>query len=131
MKQWEGTGRARVAVGNVIAMSSFSDGFMTWKPKDPDNTWYLLVGIGVYNASKSTLHVNPNFVTLICNKRAFNPDINTYSIDNYLDAIDLQPDTYTAGWLLFLVPKAETYTLVYEGMFDKTVKKEIIVTETK
>ena len=43
----------------------------------------------------------------------------------------VQPETYTAGWLLFLVPKADTYTLVYEGMFDKTVKKELIVTEIR
>lgn len=131
MKEWEGTGKARVAVSDVIAMSSFSDGFTTWKPKDPNNTWFLLVGVGVVNASQSTLHVNPNYATLICNNQAFNPDINTYSMNNYLDAIDLQPGTYTTGWLLFLVPKAETYTLFYEGMFDKTVKKEIIVTKIK
>lgn len=131
MKQWEGDGSARVAVSNVIAMSSFNDGFTTWRPKDPRNTWYLLIGIGVVNASNSTLHVNPTYVTLICNNQVFNPDTNTFAINNYLDATNLQPGTYTTGWLLFLVPKAETYTLVYEGMFDKTVKKEIVVTETK
>lgn len=131
MKTWEGTGKARVAVSNVIAKSSFNDGFTTWKPEDPENTCFLLVGVGVYNASSSTLHVNPNYVTLICNNQVFNPDINTYSMDNYLDAIDLQPGTYTTGWLLFLVPKAEAYTLIYEGMFDTTISKEIIITERK
>ncbi len=78
MKEWEGTGSARVAVSDVIAMSSFNDGFTKWKIKDPENACYLLTGIGVFNASNSTLHVNPNFVTLICNNRAFNPDIKTY-----------------------------------------------------
>ena len=135
MKTWEGTGSARVSVSEVIAMSSFYDGYRTWRPKDPENYWYLLVDVAVLNASQSTLHVNPNFVTLICNSRVFNPDTNTYALDNYLDAIDLQPDTYTSGWLLFLVPKSETHTLrhtlVHQGIPDNVVKKEIVVTETR
>jgi len=131
MQAWEGTGKARVAVSNVIAMSSFSDGFTTWEPEDPKSTCFLLVGVGVYNGSNSTLHANPNYVTLICNNQVFNPDLKTYSLDNYLDAVDLQPGTYTTGWLVFIVPKAETYTLIYEGLFDSAVKKEIVVTQTK
>ena len=131
MKTYEGTGLARVAVTDVIAQSSFYDGFTTWRPSDPQNTWFLRIGVAVANYSNSSIHVNPNFITLICNGRTFNPDIQTYSMNNYFDAIDLQPGTYTAGWLLFLVPKNDSYTLVYEGMFDTTVKKEIIVTEVK
>jgi tetratricopeptide (TPR) repeat protein len=131
MKTYEGEGAARVAVSDVIAQSSFSDGFTTYRPSDPESTWFLIIGVGVANYSKSTIHVNPNFVTLICGNRIFNPDINTYSMNNYLDAINVQPGTYTAGWLLFLVPKANTYTLVYEDMWDKTVKKELVVTEIR
>jgi len=131
MKSYEGEGSARVAVAEVISQKSFNDGFTTWTPKSKDS-WYLLVAVVVANSSSSTLHVNPNFVTLICDKRAFNTDINSYAIrGEYLDAIDLQPGTYTSGWLLFLVPKADSYTLVYEGIFDKPVRKEIVVTQTK
>ncbi len=131
MRTYEGSGSARVAVVGVIARSSFYDGFTTWRPDDPENVWFLHVGVVVKNSSNSSIHANPSYITLICKGQVFNPDLKTYSMDNYFDAIDLQPDTHTFGWLLFLVPKADSYTLVYRGAFDSTIRKELIVTEKR
>jgi len=130
MSTFEGEGSTAIAVSDVIAQSSFYDGFTTWTPENPD-AWYLLVAVHAMNISQSSLHVNPHYITLIHNNYVYNPDMNTYSMDNFFDAKNLQPDTRTSGWVVFLVPKADSYTLVYEGMLDRVVKKEIIVTEVR
>jgi len=130
MKTFEGEGSAMIAVSDEIAQSSFNDGFNTWTPNDPD-AWYLLVAVHAMNSSQSSLHVNPHYITLIHNNYVYNLDMHTYSMDNFFDSKNLQPGTRSSGWLVFLVPKANSYILVYEGAFDRIVKKEIIVTEVR
>jgi len=131
MKEWSGSGAARVSVTDVIAQGSFYDGFSTWRPNDPKKYWYLKIHVGVLNTSSETIHANPLHFTLLVGNHTINPDDLTFSMDAYFDAIDLQPDTYGSGWLLFLASKAEEYTLVYEGPFDEVVRQKIVVTQTK
>jgi len=131
MRLFEGNGKVGVSAEKVISQSSFNYGYSMQKLEDPKNTCFLLVKLAVKNISDSTVHVNPNYITLVVDKFVYNPDVKTYSMDNYLEGINLRPDTITAGWVVFIVPKAESYTLVYEGSFDKVIEKEIYVTKTK
>jgi tetratricopeptide (TPR) repeat protein len=129
MKSWEGTGSARVAVPEVIAQSEFSGGYRTYIAE----SWaqFLRVNVRVLNNSQSRIHANPRNITLLCGNRVYNLDSIGYSMSDYFQATDLQPGTYTSGWVLFCVPKRESYILVYEGFLDETVKKEIVVTKTR
>lgn len=63
--------------------------------------------------ARESHHANSTNFTIMHQNRIYNYEMETYSMNNYFEVINLQPDTYTTGWLLFLLPKAEKYTLIY------------------
>jgi hypothetical protein len=70
------------------------------------NSKYILVGVTVTNIGNDTVHVNPHNFTLVSTTGAtVAHDMATYSLGNYLDAVDIEPGTYTSGWLAFLTTK--------------------------
>jgi len=129
MQNYAGDGSARVAVSQVIAQSTFHTGYSTVRLNNPDRDQFLLVSVAVENNSEEVIHANPLNFTLVTEGYTMNPDENLYSMSNYFDATDLQPGAYTMGWLLFIAPKSETYTLVYQSWYDDAIRKLIVVTE--
>lgn len=119
MREFSGEGLIEILVRHVIS-------------KSPSSGYYwLYVWTIVRNLSDITVHANPTYFTLICENRVYNPHINTYSLKEYFDAVDLYPITYTAGWLLFYVPKASSYTIVYDWFLGKPISKKIVITEKR
>ncbi len=119
MREFSGEGLIEILVRHVISKSA-SSGY-----------YWLYVWTIVRNLSDITVHANPTYFTLICENRVYNPHINTYSLNEYFDAVDLYPITYTAGWLLFYVPKASSYTIVYDWFLGKPISKKIVITEIR
>jgi len=109
MREFSGEGLVEILVGHVISENA-----------DSCHYW-LYVWSRVRNLSEITVHANPTYFTLICENRVYNPHINTYSLKEYFDAVDLYPITYTDGWLLFYVPKASSYTIVYDWFLGKPI----------
>jgi len=95
---------------------------------DPKNYTYLRLAINVKNFGSDVIHVNPLYVTIQDSSgRAYTTESATYSLSNYLDAVNLQPGSYTDGWLAFIVPKSDhELTLIYAST-DGSVSKRIYV----
>lgn len=125
MDTYTGNGSVQIAIQKDITKSR-TVGYRY--VLDPDNYQFIRLALFVKNVGFTEQHANPNYVTLVDSKgRTYNPDDATYGLGNYFDATDLQPNTYTSGWLAFIVPKAEKeLTLVYSS-FSDTVKKEFYV----
>jgi len=119
MREFSGEGLVEILVGHVISENA-----------DSGHYW-LYVWSRVRNLSEITVHANPTYFTLIFENRVYNPHINTYSLKEYFDAVDLYPITYTDGWLLFYVPKASSYTIVYDWFLGKPISKKIVITEKR
>jgi hypothetical protein len=86
------------------------------------------VGVSAYNQGESTEHVNPIFIALSTpNGITHNTDMETtFTLDNYLEAIDLPSQGRSSGWLIFLMSKEPYYTLHYDG-FLSSIDKKIVV----
>jgi tetratricopeptide (TPR) repeat protein len=125
MKKYEsGTGPIAIAA-EVKITETFNDGYTTYYSKDK-KSWYVRIHVSAANNGNRTEHVNPHHFTLITpGGYTINVDDNTYSLSNYFDATDLQPNTYTSGWLVFFAPKADYYRLQFESMTSKVSKKII------
>lgn len=66
---------------------------------------YIVFLVGVRNTALDSVHVNPYNFTLVSTTGATVPhDSATYSFDNSLQAVDIRPDAYTSGALVFKVP---------------------------
>ncbi len=86
------------------------------------------MGVSAYNQGESTEHVNPIFIALSTpNGITHNTDMETtFTLDNYLEAIDFPSQGRSSGWLIFLMSKEPYYTLHYDG-FLSSIDKKIVV----
>jgi len=109
----------------VKTTNTFNDGYSTHYSTDGKG-WFVWVGVNAANNGTETSHVNPNYFTLSTpNGYTTNVSTLTYSKSNYFDATDLRPNTYSTGWLIFFIPKADYYTLSYDSL-DSFVEKKIV-----
>ncbi len=125
MEIWEGTGNFQIAVHSITERSrcvSYSCVL------DPANWDYVQLSVGVLNVGDDSIHVNPNHVTVQSSDGfTYTHETETYSLGNYLDAINLLPGGSTNGWLVFILPKTEhEFTLIYANS-DGLVMKPIYV----
>jgi len=77
---------------------------------------FLLVQVGVVNGSTSTIHVNPNNVTLASCGQESPPETATYSISNHLPAVNVGPGNNAQGWLAFAVFPDCKHVLYYRSL---------------
>lgn len=127
MKQYEvGTGAVGIAVGDVKRTSRVNGDFGYYNyVTDPKNDQFLWLWIGAKNYGSGTCHVNPNDFS-VTSPDGYTANYDTSSFNTkYLDATDVPPRSYVAGWLIFIVPKAEKYVLHYDG-WGGSVNKDII-----
>jgi len=125
MKKYEyGTGVVGIAVGETKRTTRVNGDFGYYNYiKDPQKAQFLWLWIGAANAGNTSVHVNPN------DFRVTTPDGYTANYDtasfntNHLEATDVPPDSYVSGWLIFIVPKADQYTLHYNGWGGSVTKK--------
>ncbi|MCL5036948.1 MAG: DUF4352 domain-containing protein [Chloroflexi bacterium] len=122
MKRYEqGIGPEEVAVTR-INISKWESGYTAG-----ENCQFVAMGINVLNTGDSTTHANPNYFTLSTpDGYTVNPDTDTtYGLSRHFDAIDLSPNSYTYGWLIFHIPIKDYYILHYKT-YDSSVDKKII-----
>jgi tetratricopeptide (TPR) repeat protein len=128
MKKYEyGLGAVGIAVGETKTSSRVDGDFGFYHYViNPQNEQYLWLWIGANNKGTSTVHVNPNDFR-VTSPNGYTANYNEASFDvKYLDATNIPPNSYIAGWLIFLVPKADNYVLHYNGL-GGAVTKEIIL----
>jgi tetratricopeptide (TPR) repeat protein len=105
-----------------IKMSKSTDSHIALK-----NNRFVYIGIATRNNSTGIIPVNPNDFTLSTSDGyTVSHDSDTYSLDNYFDAVDLPSSGTTSGWLIFCLPKDTQYTLHYNGFEDKFDKKIVV-----
>lgn len=111
----------------VKSTSRVNSGYGTYRyATDPKNDHFVWLWINAGNGGSSTVHVNPNYFTLSTpGGYTANYNETTFWV-NYLEATDIPPDKFTSGWLIFFVPKADSYTLHFRGI-DGAVNKEIVL----
>ncbi len=104
--------------------NTFSTGYSNYT-SDGEH-WYVWLYVNAKNKGTEISHVNPNYFTLSTSKGyTRNIDKITYSKSNYFDAIDLRPNTYSSGWMIFYIAKSDYYTLSYDSL-DSFVEKKIV-----
>ena len=123
MKKYEsGAGPMSVAA-QVKITETFNTGYTTYYSKDKKGC-FVRVHVNVANSGTGSEHVNPLYFTLSTpGGYIVNTHEAMYSLSNSLDAMDLQPNTYTSGWLVFYAPKADYYMLHFESLSSKVNKK--------
>jgi uncharacterized protein DUF4352 len=119
-------GKGPVAIGvDVKIQETFNDGYTIHSSKD-GKSQFVLVFVEAHNTGTDKVHVNPTYLTLSTpDGMTVNPDKLTYSLDNHLEAIDIQKDSYTSGWVIFFAPKTEYYKLNYSSL-DSEITKKIV-----
>lgn len=120
------TGEGSVAIGVDVKISkTFNDGYTTYSSKD-GKSHFVKIFVHAENTGSDSTHINPNYFTLSTpGGHTVNVDNVTYSLSNYLDAIDIGANKYTTGWLIFFAPKADYYKLEYNSL-DSSVTKKIV-----
>lgn len=127
MKKYEiSTGSVGIAVGEVKTSSRVYGDYGHYRyVKDSQSDQFLWLWIGAANHGTKTVHVNPNDFT-VTSPDGYTANYDQTSFDTkYLEATNVPPNSYTSGWLIFIVPKADKYTLHYRG-FGGSATKEII-----
>jgi hypothetical protein len=125
MQYFSGDGDVQIAVFKDI-LKSRTVGYRY--VIDSKNDHFIRFGIAVKNVGSSEHHVNPNHVTIQDSSgMTYTPDTATYGLSNYLDAVNILPGAEAAGWLAFIVPKAEKELTVIYSSFDGIVTKKIYV----
>lgn len=125
METYTGSGDIQIAVSKDIKKSR-TVGYRY--VLDPENYQFVSFVLFAKNTGYLSEHVNPNYVTVIDESyRSYNYDQATYNYGNYFDSTDLQPNTYTDGWLAFILPKSHhKFTVVYNDG-SNVIRKEIYV----
>ena len=91
------------------------------------NKQYVSIPVLVYNTGYTSASTNPNYITVIGGSRTYSYDTATYSWSLPFEAVDLQPNTYTSGFIVFVLPEDEhVFTVVYDNGYD-LIKKDIYV----
>lgn len=89
-----------------------------------ENSTFVLVYVSVKNLSLDREHANPNNFTLSSpGGQTSAPHIETYGLNNYFDAVDLRKGQSTSGWLVFIMPQADMYTLNYSSFYADAAKR--------
>lgn len=124
MQYYEGNGDVKVAVnGKAVRSNCVSYSCVN----DPKNYSYVRIGVAVKNEGSDVIHANPNYITIQDSSgRTYTHESETYSLGNYFDAVNLQPDSYTDGWLAFILPREHEFLLIYASS-DGAVAKKIYV----
>ncbi len=124
MQYYEGNGDVKVAVnGKVVRSNCVSYSCVN----DPKNYSYVRIGVAVKNEGSDVIHANPNYITIQDSSgRTYTHESETYSLGNYFDAVNLQPGSYTDGWLAFILPREHEFLLIYASS-DGAVAKKIYV----
>lgn len=119
-----GIGGIKIAA-EVKVTETFYDGYTTHYSTD-GNGQFVRIFVNVRNSGNERVHVNPGYFQLSTTS-GYTTEIEkyTYSLSNYLEGIDLSPNTRTSGWLVFFMPKADFYELEYCSL-DSVVKKKIV-----
>ncbi|MBV1734255.1 MAG: DUF4352 domain-containing protein [Candidatus Desulforudis sp.] len=122
-----GTGPVGIAVTEAKSTSGVNSSYGTYRSAtDPNKSHFVWLWINACNGGGSTVHVNPNYFTLSTpDGYTANYNETTFWV-NCLDATDVPPDKYISGWLIFFVPKADSYTLHFRGI-SGAVNKEIVL----
>lgn len=126
MKQYEfGSGVVGIAVTNVKGTSRVDGSSFYYYVEDPKNSQYLWLYINALNKGTRAVHVNPNDFT-VTTPGGYTANYNKASFQTkYLEATNIPSGAYSAGWLIFLVPKADKYFLHYNGL-GGSVTKQIV-----
>jgi len=62
----------------------------------------LRLSVSIWNRTSSTRHTNPNNFTLVTvTGQSLSVSTDTYGLTGYFDAVDLQPNTKSSGYLIF------------------------------
>jgi len=86
----------------------------------------LRIKVAVVNDSNISIHVNPlHFTVIDFKRRTYNLDSHTFGLDNYFDATDLLPDTYTDGWLEFDIASETPRYIVYDDGFSPIIQFDL------
>lgn len=122
-----GTGVVGIAIGETKTSSQVNGDYGFYRyVKDPQHDQFLWLWIGALNTGSRSVHVNPNdFRITSTGGYTANYDQASFNV-KYLEATNVPPNSYSAGWLIFIVPKADNYVLHYNGL-GGSVMKEIIL----
>lgn len=121
MSIYEGDGKVKIAVVEVKLKQSTGD-HVAGK-----NGTFVYTLVSAKNFGNSIIHVNPNDFTLSApDGETVSHDTDTYTLSNYLDAVDLRPGNSTSGWLIFYTTKTSNYTLNYQGFYGTATKSIFI-----
>jgi hypothetical protein len=125
MQYFTGDGDVQIAISKDI-LKSRTVGYRY--VMDSKNDHFIRFGIAVKNVGSGEHHVNPNHVTVQDSSgMTYTPDMATYGLSNYLDAVNILPGAEAAGWLAFIVPKTEKELTVIYSSFDGIVTKKIYI----
>jgi hypothetical protein len=117
------TGKGSVSIAVKVEIS---ETFLGYSSKDK-KSWFVKVFINSKNLGNSLENVSDTHFTLATpNGYIVPPSELTYASFNELKPfkeINLQPNTYSSGWLIFFVPKAENYILYFDNGKSKVEKK--------
>ena len=76
----------------------------------------LKLYVWIKNISSNARNANPNYFTLVSvQERSYSVSTDTYGLSSSFDAVDLQPNTETSGYIIFDtfdLPKKLMYSLV-------------------
>lgn len=119
MRNWEGYG-VKIAVTRALKQHSVG-----YHYANGDGT-FVLLDIAALNDSSSMAHVNPNDFTLSDSSGyTVPPNIETYGLSNYFNAVDLNPSQQTSGYIVFYLKNDSSYTLNYSG-FNGSANKHVV-----
>ena len=112
MNFYSGDGNVRIAVHPETRRSrclSYSCG--------NGGAGFIVLSLSAKNFGNREAYVNPNDFTLRDSSgRMYTYESETYSLGRPFDGVSLQPDSFTAGALAFLVPNDEhEFTVIYSG----------------
>ena len=83
--------------------------------------------IAVKNISPSTIHVNPNYLTLVDSKGyAYGYSSATFEFSTYFDAVDLPPESKNAGWIAFQIREdGKPIKIIYDDKFTPEIQIDV------
>jgi tetratricopeptide (TPR) repeat protein len=124
-----GIGNIAIAVSETKVTKKVDTGYGRYLYYDKNvNMQFVWLCINALNKGLVTEHVNPNDFTLSTSEglTVNYESQSTFSLGNYFQAINLNPQGQTAGWLIFAIPKSSTYIMHYNGLGGSMDKKIII-----